>query len=215
MIEVESVVVGAFQVNCWILWGSGRKAIVVDPGADAALIESFLSERELTVGAYMLTHGHADHIGGLSDMLGRQEADIGLNGSDAAWAFSEQNEWPPFYSQPTEPAGIARPCNDGDIHNDAGLDYRVITTPGHSPGSVCFYFENEDALVCGDTLFQGSVGRTDLPRGDSRALATSLQKLAVLPDHTVIYPGHGPVTTVGQEKRGNYFMQSACAALER
>ena len=215
MIHIEKTVVGAFEVNCFVIWGSSPSAIVVDPGGDADSIREILTRDSLDVAAYMLTHGHVDHISALEELYETNPAPIGIHPDDGSWAFSETNLFPPFYSAPRKPAEIGRNLADGQVWNDSGLKYEVLCTPGHSPGSVCLYFEEEKTLIGGDTLFQGSVGRTDLPRGDSRELARSLRKLAVLPDDTRVYAGHGPETTIADEKRRNYFMQSACQKIQQ
>jgi glyoxylase-like metal-dependent hydrolase (beta-lactamase superfamily II) len=128
---------------------------------------------------------------------------------DAQWAFTEVNQFPPYYSVPDEPPEPPCLVADGDIRTDGLCRYQVIATPGHSPGGVSFYFPDEGVLFSGDTLFQGSVGRTALPGGDPRALVRSLQRLEILPDATRVYPGHGPPTTIGIEKRTNFFMRHA------
>ena len=214
MINIKEIVVGAFEVNCWVLWGSDCRAVVVDPGADADRIQSFLSANNLSVAAYMLTHGHIDHISGLTDMLAAHPAAVGISIEDGEWAFDEEHQMlpfcAPFYTVTPRPAEIARHLADGGEWPDCGTTCHIISTPGHTPGSVCIYFESAGLLIAGDTLFQGSVGRTDLPGGDSRVLSESLIKLAALPDATRVFPGHGPATTIAREKRTNYFMQAAC-----
>lgn len=210
MLPIEKVLVGAFEVNCWIVRGEGSRAIVIDPGADPQAIRDELAAHDLDVAAYMLTHGHVDHVSALEDLLATHPAPVGLHPADAEWAFTEANLLPPFYDAPRRPERIERELADGQTWTDAGLTYTVITTPGHTPGSVCFYFETDRVLVCGDTLFQGSVGRTDLPGGNPRELSRSLVRLAKLPDDTTVYTGHGPPTTLESEKRSNYFMQAAC-----
>jgi glyoxylase-like metal-dependent hydrolase (beta-lactamase superfamily II) len=211
-VYIEQVVVGVFEVNCWVVWGERRAAIVFDPGGDAQRIAELLDRKSLTVAAYMLTHGHVDHVAALAELHGRYPAPIGLHPSDAAWAFTPENHMPPFYPPPDPPggAGVSRLFRDGDSFEDGGLAYRVMATPGHTPGSVCFIFEDKDVLVSGDTLFQSSVGRTDLAGGDTRALAGSLRALAALPDRTHVCSGHGPATTVAEEKAGNLFVRTAC-----
>jgi hydroxyacylglutathione hydrolase len=207
--NIETLIVGAFEVSCYVVWSNSKDAIIIDPGADADAIRHFLAEKKLRVAAYLLTHGHVDHISALADMFDSSPAPIALHAADLKWAFEEVNEMPPFYGVPRRPAEIARTPDDGMEYSDAGLTYKVISTPGHSPGSVCYYFESEDVLFTGDTLFAGSVGRTDLPGGNTRALSASLRKLADrFPDKTVIYPGHGPSSNLGSEKQTNYFMQT-------
>jgi len=215
MIHIEKTVVGAFEVNCFVIWGLSPGAVVVDPGGDADSIRDILVRNHLGVAAYMLTHGHVDHIAALEELYETNPAPVGIHPHDGSWAFSETNLFPPFYGAPHKPAEIERNLSNGQEWNDSGLNYTILFTPGHSPGSVCLYFREEKTLICGDTLFQGSVGRTDLPGGDSRELTRSLRKLAVLPDDTKVYTGHGPETTIADEKKRNYFMQSACQGVQR
>jgi hydroxyacylglutathione hydrolase len=205
--HIETIVVGEFQVNCYLLWNDSNNVIVIDPGGDAGIIIDYIAKRKLSVVAYLLTHGHMDHISALAEVHDAYPAPIGLHGADLKWAFDKQNQMPPFYGIPRKPSEIARTLEDGQEWKDAGLAYRVILTPGHTPGSVCFHFEQGGVLLTGDTLFAGSVGRTDLPGGNSRVLAASLKKLAALPGKTVIYPGHGPSSSMAAEKETNYFMQ--------
>jgi len=205
--QIRTVVVGEFQVNCFIVWGKEKDAIVIDPGKEADRIQAVIEDEGLTVGAYVLTHGHIDHIAGLADLYDALPAPIALHGTDAKWAFEAANEFPPFYPPARKPADVSRLLEDGQEWTDAGLAYRVIRTPGHTPGSVCLLFDEDHTLFSGDTLFMGSVGRTDFPGGDPRALQQSLATLARLPDETVVYTGHGPATSIEVEKRTNYFMQ--------
>lgn len=205
--QIETIVVGEFQVNCFVVWGADKQAIIVDPGKDADRIGAMIEVNGLTVGVYLLTHGHMDHISALGDLHDKWPAPIALHTADAKWAFDAVNEMLPFYPVPRKPADVSRLLDEGQEWTDDGLTYRVISTPGHTPGSVCLLFENQNVLFSGDTLFAGSVGRTDFPGGDPRALQQSLTRLAALPDDTVVYTGHGPATSIGVEKQTNYFMQ--------
>ncbi len=206
--NIETIVVGEFQVNCFLLWGAERRAIVVDPGSDADAIVERLATNRLEVAAYAMTHGHVDHLSALAELHRLHPAPIGMHPADTAWAFSEANSMPPWYDMPRRPASIAREFEDGQDWTDGDLNYRIITTPGHTPGGVCLFFKGENVLLSGDTLFAGSVGRTDLPGGHSRTLSASLKRLAALPDEVRVYPGHGPHTTIAHEKRTNFFMQA-------
>lgn len=210
--HIESVEVGEFQVNCLIGWTDPGRAFVVDPGADSDRIRKHLEARGLTVGAYLLTHGHMDHVSAVASLYEVAPADVYLHPADEAWAFSEANEWLPFYPRPERPGG---PVLAPDLLREgkqAGWGWQVIPTPGHTPGSVCYYLPGAKVLFSGDTLFADSVGRTDLPGGSSRQLQMSLRLLAALPDDVVVYAGHGPETTIGAEKSGNFFMRASVGA---
>ena len=206
--HVETIVVGELQANCFVVHGGSEHAIVIDPGADAARIIAVLEQRRLSVTAYILTHGHVDHVSAVGELYGAFPAPIGLHEADLEWAFRNSSQISPLYPAAKPPPGTTRALKDDQEWSDGGLTYRIISTPGHTPGSVCVLFPEQNLLFSGDTLFAGSVGRTDLPGGSSRSLSTSLAKIALLPDYTIVYPGHGPPTNIAHEKRANFFMQS-------
>ena len=206
--KVIPIGVGTFQVNCYLAVGPTRQALVVDPGDDAGIIAVTVRQNQLTVAAYLITHGHMDHVSGLAEMTRTFPAPVAIHPLDEAWAFSPLNQSLPYYDTPERPKKIERLLADGQIFSDAGLRYEIIATPGHSPGGVCFYFPDDNVIFTGDTLFLGTIGRTDLEGSDERLMTKSLARLAKLPDETVVYPGHGPQTTIGQEKRSNPFMKS-------
>ena len=209
-IQFTPVTVGCFEVNCFIVH-TEQQALVIDPGDDAARISDYLEQHNLKVTAYLLTHGHADHLSALAACHQSRPAPIFMHQADAAWAFSAQNSIPPYYPQPIKPATPMSPLQEGQTLTVDAFTIRVLHTPGHTPGGVCFLFENQNTLISGDTLFRGSVGRTDLPGGDSRILSNSLKKLAQLPDPTQVLPGHGETTTIAQEKRSNIYIQRLSA----
>lgn len=207
--QIETVVVGAFQVNCFVLWREGAdSALVIDPGAEPESILSVLNSRGLSVAVYLLTHGHVDHISAIASLCRVAPAPVAIHRGDLEWAFAPQNQMPPFYSNPEEPPNVERVLEEGQEWTDAGITYTVLATPGHTPGSVSFLFPESRSLFSGDTIFAGSVGRTDFPGGDSRTLTRSLARLASLPPETKLYPGHGPATDVAREKKTNFFLQS-------
>jgi glyoxylase-like metal-dependent hydrolase (beta-lactamase superfamily II) len=203
----ETVVVGEFEANCLILWAEPGAAWVVDPGADHERIRDVLRARGLAVGLYFLTHGHIDHLSALDGLLREWPAPVWLHAAEASWAFSAANRIAPYLHVPRRPESLRTDLAEGLEIAAGGLTARVLHTPGHSPGSVCLHFDRENRLVTGDTLFAGSVGRTDLPGGRSRALRTSLDRLARLPATCAVLPGHGPHTTIDQEIRTNPFLQ--------
>lgn len=205
--KVIPIGVGPFQVNCYLAVGPAQQALVVDPGDDAGIIAVTVRQNKLTVAAYLITHGHMDHVSGLAELTRSFPAPVSIHPLDESWAFSHLNQSLPYYDTPERPKKIERLLANGQIYSDAGLRYEIIATPGHSPGGVCFYFPDDKIIFTGDTLFLGTVGRTDLEGSDEKLMTQSLARLAKLPEDTVVYPGHGPQTTIGQEKRTNPFMQ--------
>ena len=204
----EILTVGAFEVNCVVLWADPAQAWIVDPGADAELIRDCLRRHHLQVGHYVCTHGHIDHISALDDLLTTHPAPVWMHADDAAWAFTALNRLPPAYpNTPHQPTTLQTNLADGSRLTGGGLEARIIGTPGHTPGCICLYFEPAQLLLTGDTLFAGSVGRTDLPGGDGRELTRSLTKLRILPEPTHVICGHGPTTTIGAERQTNPYLQ--------
>lgn len=189
--KIHHMQVGMIQTNCYILWDDAeKKALIVDPGADGEKILKWIDREGLTPEAILLTHGHFDHTGGVKRI--------------------QDSTHIPLYVHPADSFILRRsiviehPLHDGQELHLGGLDIRVLHTPGHTPGSVCFLIG--DTLLAGDTVLEGTVGRTDLHGGDPRALIRSLQeKLASLEDTIEIYSGHGPSSTIGRERRLNPF----------
>lgn len=203
--NIVGIEIGLAASNCYIAWEAAPQALVIDPGSDAARIREVLTAHGLHPAAYLLTHGHIDHISALKEMHDALPAPIGMHPADQDWAFSSANQMPP-YPTPQAPESIERSYAKGQQWTDAGLTYEIIETPGHSPGSVSFYFAAHGVLVTGDALFKGSIGRTDLPGADAPTLHGSLQRIMALPDETRVYPGHGPETAIGQERTTNPFL---------
>jgi glyoxylase-like metal-dependent hydrolase (beta-lactamase superfamily II) len=205
---VHTLTLGPFETNCYMVHREGdARALVIDPGEDVDAILDFLDRKKLQVVGYPVTHGHVDHVSGLARMFTARPAPIGMHPKDQSWAFKPINNMLPFYETPEAPGKIERNYAEGQVWEDAGLKYRILETPGHAPGAVGLYFEDEGVLFPGDTLFQGSVGRTDLLGGDMDQLMKSLPRLMELPDKTIVYPGHGPKTTIGIERKTNPFLQ--------
>ncbi len=204
--NVESIIVGPFEVNCYLAKdAASRLAVVVDPGADAEAVADRLRRAELTVACYLLTHGHVDHVSALAELADEFPAPAVMHPADARWAFESANRLEPYYAAPRRPsAAVVFPEN---LRLTAGpWECRIIHTPGHSPGGVCYHFPEQNVIFTGDTLFQGTVGRTDLPGGDTRTLADSLRHLRGLPEATRMYPGHGPASTMAAEYDSNPFL---------
>ena len=207
--NIHTITVGAFEVNCYLVRISADTAFLVDPGADADVILREIAKRKLRLTAYLLTHGHADHVSALPDVVREYPAPVYVHKADAEWAFTLRNQIPPYYDVPARPNTVFYYVSEGQVYSELGSPFLVIETPGHTPGGVCYFFQNESILFSGDTLFKGTVGRTDLPGGSARILSESLKKLSVLPDNTRVFPGHGLPTTIAMEKKQNMFFRSA------
>jgi len=207
MFSITKIVVGALGTNCYVIWTKSLDALVIDPGAEANAIFKIINHCRLNVKGYLITHGHVDHVSALAELRQSAEAPIAMHGADLKWTFGEHNHLLPYFTVPRRPAAIERLLKGGEKFEEEGFTYRVIATPGHSPGGVCFYFPAEKILFSGDTLFKESVGRTDLPAGSARQLQKSLKMLSSLPPETKVYPGHGPETTIGDELNSNPFLR--------
>ena len=200
---------GPLETNCWIVSDDhGGPALVVDPAADAPAILEALGRRE--VEAIVLTHRHFDHIGAVRELIEATHAPLLAHSMDAeALSTSSGTGGALFGFDQTTPRPD-RLLEDGDVIEVGRATITVLHTPGHTPGGICLFAQDDSGeparLFAGDTVFAGSVGRTDLEGGDARALASSVaRKIAPLPESTVVHPGHGPDTTVGRERRLNPF----------
>jgi hydroxyacylglutathione hydrolase len=206
--HVTTLITGAYEENCYLLWNEEKKALLIDPGDDAHAIVHIIQEYNLQIAAYVCTHAHADHISALHEVHKRYPAPIAMHTLDWDWAFSAINQSPPYYAQPKEPTSYTRINLDEQQKWTFGpFELEVIHTPGHTPGSCCFICKNEEILIAGDTLFKGSCGRTDLPGGDALALKKSLQHLKQLTADYRILAGHGDETTLQVERATNFYLQ--------
>jgi hydroxyacylglutathione hydrolase len=205
----ETLPVGLLQCNCTIL-GDERtaEAIVIDPGDDIPQIQAILNRNGLKVKYIVITHAHIDHIAGAQKLKRLTGAPIYYNENDLPLVkmMDVQASWlrmpTPEVAPPDAPLTEGQKISVGDIHG------QILCTPGHTQGSVCLYVPDQSLLIAGDTLFAGSVGRTDLPGGDSRQLIRSIRdQILTLPDQTRVIPGHGPDTTIGEEREENPFLQ--------
>jgi hydroxyacylglutathione hydrolase len=206
---LETFPVGPLHCNCTILGDEvTHEAVVVDPGDNIPEILSRLHKHGLTLRQIVITHAHIDHVGGAVLLKKATGAPVFLNRHDLGLlgAMEMQAGW---LGVPTpEVASPDASADDGLTIGLATLPAEVIHTPGHTPGSICLLFPQQHLLLAGDTLFAGSIGRTDLPGGDGRQILRSLrERLMVLPETTRVLPGHGPETTIGEEKQSNPFLQ--------
>jgi glyoxylase-like metal-dependent hydrolase (beta-lactamase superfamily II) len=201
-----------FAQNCSVLWcDATRRAAVVDAGGDIDRIRDFLLSEDLTAEKLLLTHGHIDHAGGAAALAAALGVPIeGPQEEDAFWLEQLPRQSQTFGFPPSEAFSPTRWLHDGDSVTVGEERLHVIHCPGHTPGHVVFYSESAQLLIAGDVLFQGSIGRTDFPRGNHQELLDSIHgKLFALPDATTVIPGHGPFTTLGDEKRTNPFVMNA------
>ncbi len=206
-LKIGRIVLGVCQTNCYFVYEEGKsEAIVFDPADKGDYIYNGLTEKGFSVAAILLTHGHFDHIWGLEKLKELSGATV--------YAYEGEKE---VCESPALNVSerVGRPCavkadvyiKDGEEITIAGMTCRLIATPGHTQGSCCYYFENAKFLISGDTLFQESVGRTDLPTGSMSTLVRSVrEKLMPLPEEVKVYPGHGEATSIGYEKKYNAFL---------
>jgi len=209
--KLECLTSGLYETNSYILRENSDSSdcIVIDTSLDSFSLTDYLVKMRCEPKAVILTHGHADHIAGLVEMK-KKWAGLKVYISEAdAEMLTDANM---NLSLLTGSGILACPADivvrEGDIIEEAGIKLEVIETPGHSPGGICLYCRREKILFSGDTLFDGSVGRTDFPGGDAAKLIKSIkEKLFILADETVVYSGHGPRTTIGREKKYNPFLK--------
>ncbi len=200
--------VGPLQCNCSVVGDeSTHEAMVIDPGDEIDEIVALVRKHDLKVKQIVVTHAHIDHVGGAMKLKQVTGAPILLNQNDEMLLkmLDTQAGW--IGVAPPGVVRIDRDIKDGDVISAGSLKAAVMHTPGHTEGSVCLYFPPEKKLIAGDTLFAGSIGRTDLPGGSMAKIMRSLHdKVLALPDDTLVIPGHGPATTIGEERQANPFL---------
>ena len=206
--KIEKFVTGIISTNCYIVTNEETKeTVIVDPANLSKAMIGYIEEEELVIKAILLTHAHFDHIMGIDKVIDRYgEMPVYVEESDLELLHTpSMNESTVYTNGYSYPGGDV--IHDGDVLHLIGEDFRVIHTPGHTKGSCCYYIKDEGVLFSGDTLFCGSVGRTDFPGGSSAEIVKSLHKLVdTLPEDTEVFPGHDASTTIGYEKRYNPFV---------
>lgn len=204
--QIERLTLKLLAENCYI-YHNDKECIVFDPGSDFEYIKSYIEKKNLLVNQILLTHCHFDHVGAVSDLKDYFNTIVMCHKDDIEMLNSANKSAANYGLMPVKIPEIDGFLNDNDIISFNNADIKVIHTPGHSAGSVCFYVEEDKFLVSGDTLFLESVGRTDFPSGSQSDLENSiLNKLYILPDDTMVLPGHGFHTTIKHEKEYNPFV---------
>lgn len=208
---VKRLVVGPLGTNCYVVASApGAGAAIIDPGGDAEAILAVIADNDLRVVYVINTHGHSDHVAANGDVLQATGAKLVIHERDAPMLADPVANISAFIGAETTSPPADMTVVDNDAVDIDGLALRVLHTPGHTPGSICLL--GRQTLFSGDTLFAGSVGRTDLPGGSSRQMAESLAaKIATLDNDVVVYAGHGESTTIGREKMINPFLQEESA----
>lgn len=202
--------VGPFQSNCFIVWcDKTNEAAIFDAGDESERILARVSELGVDVRAVINTHAHLDHVSGLPGVIDALGVPVFMHRDEMPIYASVAEQATMFGLPAPRQIEIHRFLEDGDVINVGQLRAEVMLAPGHSPGSICFAFADDKAppLIAGDVLFSGSIGRTDLPGGDWDTMMDTLtRRILPLADEMIVYPGHGPATTIGEERRSNPFL---------
>jgi glyoxylase-like metal-dependent hydrolase (beta-lactamase superfamily II) len=210
MMKYRTIHVTHYQQNCSLIWCDDTKqAALIDPGGEPERLLQAIDEAGLTLALVLLTHGHMDHVGGASAIATQRQVPIlGPHEADAFWLEILPQQCEQFGFPPSGTFTPDRWLHDGEQLQLGELTLEVLHTPGHTPGHVVFFCRSGNTAFVGDVLFHGSIGRTDFPQGDHAALIHSItQRLLPLGDEVNVVPGHGPTTTLGEERRHNPFLQ--------
>ena len=203
--KIKRFALGALWTNCYLIWDARGDGFVVDPGGPAEDVDNFIRDNDIHIHWIVLTHGHADHIGGIPDLRNLSENGIAVHYADASALTDPNKNLSSMMGESLTMRAPDRELKDGDVLSAGEMSIKVIYTPGHTVGGICLLVSEgeEQMLISGDTLFARSIGRSDLPGGDEGVLIESLKKLANLPDKMRVFPGHGPETTIGAERQHN------------
>jgi hydroxyacylglutathione hydrolase len=201
-IIIKRLVVGSLSANCYVVGAAETgEGMVIDPGGSAEEIKRAITDSSLEIEIIVLTHGHSDHIAALRDIQDRTGAEVAIHAADADF-LETSSQFGISYRTPHPPDRL---LHEGDTIDIGGMSFTVIHTPGHTPGSICLLSGNK--VFTGDTLFHKGIGTTLMPGSSRRQLLESIQtRLMVLPDETIVYPGHGRETTIGGERRDNPYV---------
>ncbi len=207
---IKTLAVGPFAANCYVVGSpETRQGMLIDPGAEDKAILKTVQQTGLTISVIVITHSHMDHVGALRKVQEKTDAQFAVHEAEKGFLFSTPMRMLTSLgvSPVKSPPRPDRLLRDGDSIEVGDLRFEVLHTPGHSSGGICL--SGHGVVFSGDTLFNSGIGRTDFPGMSHERLITSIrQKLMVLPDETVVYPGHGPPTTIGDERRGNPFLRN-------
>ena len=209
MLRYQIIPVTPLQQNCTVFWSpKTNRGGIVDPGGDLSLIRNFLSENDIKLEMILCTHGHLDHVGAVSELANELSLPIiGPHKDDLFWIEGLPEAAEMFGFQNVETFVPDQWLDDGDKVEVAGATFDVVHCPGHTPGHVVFYQPEDNVAMVGDVIFQGSIGRTDFPKGDHQQLINSItKKLWPLGQEVTFVPGHGPTSTFGEERRSNPFV---------
>jgi hydroxyacylglutathione hydrolase len=214
-VRIDHRTVGVFEENCHLVWDEeARRGALIDPGDEADVLVDMVTQASVTLEAIWLTHAHIDHIGAVAEIVRRFSVPVYLHPLDLPYYTRLSARSAEMYGIEFEqPEGPDRELADGDVVRCASLAFTVMHVPGHAPGLVSF--NGHGVAFSGDLLFAGSIGRTDLPLASPTDMDASLERIATLPDDTIVYPGHGPQTTIGREKRTNPFLMGRARPVRR
>lgn len=208
--KIDRLVLGEYENNCYIIRSSDEASdcLIIDTGLDIQPLLKFLEHGKLTPAAVILTHGHIDHIAGVETLREKfPSIHVYIHKLDTEMLINANVNLSLMAGNPFTARKADYFLDEGDTIEKAGVKLRVIHTPGHTPGGICLYSEKDGVFFAGDTIFAGSIGRTDFPASSTKHLLEGIKKkLLTLPKDTVVYPGHGPQTTIGREKTDNPFL---------
>ena len=206
--KLLTIVVGPFAVNCYLLWDEkSGDGLIIDPGAEPDHIMAQIDQASFSPRAVLLTHGHGDHIAGVGELVENYQIPLYAGVGEEELLANPSANVSAWFDKPITSPPADHLVKDEEIVQLGSIELRTLATPGHSPGGVCYLQEKEGLLFCGDTLFAGSIGRTDFPGCSLQVLLQSINdKILTLPDEIVCLTGHGPQTTIGAERNGNPFL---------